>query len=77
MAGAESAPEGIDAAIARVGRAVTGRRLELGLATQRELAEKAGVAVASRDVDGAASRRGTADRADAHAASGLPLPRHH
>jgi transcriptional regulator with XRE-family HTH domain len=45
MAGAESVPEGIDAAIARVGRAVIGRRLELGLASQRELAEKAGVAL--------------------------------
>jgi transcriptional regulator with XRE-family HTH domain len=45
MAGAESVPEGVDAAIARVGRAVTDRRLELGLATQRELAEKAGVAL--------------------------------
>jgi hypothetical protein len=34
-----------DPAIARVGRAVTDRRLELGMATQRELADKAGVAL--------------------------------
>lgn len=45
MADSESMPPGIDPAIARVGRAVADRRLECGLTTQRELADKAGVAL--------------------------------
>jgi len=36
-------PEGVDPAIARVGRAVADRRLEVGFASQRELAEAARV----------------------------------
>ncbi|GAB5901261.1 helix-turn-helix transcriptional regulator [Mycolicibacterium mageritense] len=38
-------PSGGDPDIARVGRAVTARRLELGMDTQKELAERAGVAL--------------------------------
>ncbi|WP_053094015.1 helix-turn-helix transcriptional regulator [Mycobacterium heckeshornense] len=45
MTSAPSAPPGGDAAIARVGRAVADRRIELGIASQRELAETAGVAL--------------------------------
>ncbi|WP_131807600.1 helix-turn-helix domain-containing protein [Mycolicibacterium wolinskyi] len=37
--------DGPDPAIARVGRAVADRRLALGMATQRDLADKAGVAL--------------------------------
>lgn len=39
-------PQG-DAALARVGRVVAERRLELGFSSQRELAEKAGVALST------------------------------
>jgi transcriptional regulator with XRE-family HTH domain len=42
---ARSEPSGLDPDIARVGRAVTARRLELGMDTQKELAERAGVAL--------------------------------
>src|SRR6185295_222705 len=46
MTTADSMPDsGIDPAIARVGHAVADRRLEVGFATQRELAEAAGVAL--------------------------------
>src|SRR6478672_898186 len=46
MMTADSMPDsGIDPAIARVGHAVADRRLEVGFATQRELAEAAGVAL--------------------------------
>jgi hypothetical protein len=42
---ARSEPSGLDPDIARVGRAVTARRLELGMDTQKDLAERAGVAL--------------------------------
>jgi DNA-binding XRE family transcriptional regulator len=46
MTTADSMPDsGIDPANARVGHAVADRRLEMGFATQRELAEAAGVAL--------------------------------
>ncbi|MDO3240993.1 helix-turn-helix transcriptional regulator [Mycobacteroides abscessus subsp. abscessus] len=45
MAKAEHEADGVDPAIARVGRAVADRRLEMGMATQRDLAEAAGVAL--------------------------------
>lgn len=45
MAKAEPEADGVDPAIARVGRAVADRRLEKGMATQRDLAEAAGVAL--------------------------------
>src|SRR3954452_22121624 len=46
MTTAEAIPDsGIDPANARVGHAVADRRLEVGFATQRELAEAAGVAL--------------------------------
>lgn len=45
MAESESVPPGVDPTIARVGHAVAERRLECGLTTQRELADKAGVAL--------------------------------
>lgn len=45
MAESESVPPGVDPSIARAGRAVADRRLECGLTTQRELADKAGVAL--------------------------------
>jgi DNA-binding XRE family transcriptional regulator len=46
MTTADSMPDGgIDSANARVGRAVADRRLDVGFASQRELAEAAGVAL--------------------------------
>lgn len=45
MAELESVPPGVDPSVARAGRAVADRRLECGLTTQRELADKAGVAL--------------------------------
>lgn len=42
---ARSEPSGLDPDVARVGRAVTARRLELGMETQRDLAERASVAL--------------------------------